>query len=171
MIAFEDIKTLYPNEDIAVVIAIGYTEMNAIREKVYGDCRKQGFLICGYISPRANVYSSDIGEGTIVRTGAHIGVNVSLGDGCIVNQGVTLTHDIKAESFCFFGACSVFGGGITIGSHCFFGLNCTIKNHLKIADKTLIGAGSVLLHDTEPLGVYVGNPARRLDKLSTESRI
>ena len=171
VVAFEDIRQLYPNDNISVVVAIGYTKMNAIREKVYRDCRQQGFRICGYISPRANIYSNNIGEGTIVRTGAHIGVNVTLGDGCIVNQGVTLTHDIKAGDFCFFGACSVFGGVTNIGSHCFFGLNCTIKNRLEIADRTLIGAGSVMLQDSEPEGVYVGNPARKLDKKSTDSHI
>lgn len=171
VVAFEDIKQLYPNEIISVVIAIGYTKMNTIREKVYNDCREQGFRIYGYISPRSNVYSNEIGEGTIVRTGAHIGVNVKLGVGCIVNQGVTLTHDIQVKNYCFFGACSVFGGGTIIGDNCFFGLNCTVKNRLTISDRTLVGAGSLLLHDTEPYSVYVGNPARKLDKSSTESCI
>lgn len=171
VIAFEEIKDTYPDAQVSVIIAIGYTQMNGIREKVYRDCLEQGFRICGYISPRANIYSNEIGMGTIVRTGAHIGVNVRLGDGCIVNQGVTLTHDITAGDFCFFGACSVFGGGTTIGSKCFFGLNCTIKNRLTISDRTLVGAGSLLLHDTELESVYVGNPARKLDKKSSESHI
>ena len=171
VIAFEEISQLYPIETIFVIIVIGYTQMNSIREKVYNDCLQYGYTVCSYLSPKANIYSSEIGEGSIVRTGSHIGVNVKLGKCCIINQGVTLTHDIIVDDFCFFGARSVFGGQSTIGSHCFFGLNCTVKNRLSIAERTLVGAGSLLLRDSEPEGVYVGNPARKLDKSSNTSHV
>ena len=163
---FEDLASIYPQKKINVIVAIGYSQKNKIREKVFFDCKQYGYNIIRYISPRANVYTTRLGEGTIVRAGAHVGVNVILGDGCIVNCAAVLTHDIKAGKFNFFGARSCFGGGSDIGDYCFFGLNSTIKNRLHIADFTLIGAGANVIRDTESNGTYVGNPAKILENRS-----
>ena len=163
---FEDLAVIYPQKKINVIIAIGYSQKNKIREKVFFDCKKFGYNILQYISPKANVYTTHLGEGTIVRAGAHVGVNVVLGNGCIVNCAAVLTHDIKAGKFNFFGARCCFGGGSDIGDYCFFGLNSTIKNRLHIADFTLIGAGANVIRDTELGGTYVGNPARMLENHS-----
>ena len=162
--SFEDLSSIYSQKKINVLIAIGYSQKNKIREKVFLDCKKLGFNVLSYISPRANVYSSQIGDGSIIRAGAHVGDNVKLGCCCIVNCAAVLTHDINAGKFNFFGARCCFGGGSDIGDYCFFGLNSTIKNRLHIADYTLIGAGANVIHDTILDGTYVGNPAKLLEK-------
>ena len=42
------------------------------------------------------------------------------------------------------------------------GSNCVIKSGLKVALGSVLGAGSVLTKNTEPYGIYVGNPAKFL---------
>jgi len=56
----------------------------------------------------------------------------------------------------------VTGGNVTIGDHCFIGLGAVLRDGITIADRCFLGAGAVVIADTEPDGVYVGNPARRL---------
>jgi acetyltransferase-like isoleucine patch superfamily enzyme len=44
------------------------------------------------------------------------------------------------------------------------GVGATIIDHLSIADDTLIGAGAVVIRNTEPCTKYVGNPAKPIGK-------
>jgi acetyltransferase-like isoleucine patch superfamily enzyme len=49
--------------------------------------------------------------------------------------------------------------------------NATVLSGLRIAVGTVVGAGSVVTHDTEPYGIYVGNPARLIRFRFNESLI
>ena len=40
---------------------------------------------------------------------------------------------------------------------------------MKIADGCVIGAGAVVTKSTQPDGLYVGNPSKRIKDLSEES--
>ena len=56
----------------------------------------------------------------------------------------------------------VTGGNVIIGERCWIGLGAVLRNNITIADRCFIGAGAVVTEDTEPDGVYVGVPARRV---------
>ena len=47
VVAFESIESLYPKDQFHLFVAIGYTNMNKIREKIYTSCKQKGifFLI------------------------------------------------------------------------------------------------------------------------------
>ena len=53
-------------------------------------------------------------------------------------------------------------GPITLVEDVWVGANATIFANTTVAKGCIIGAGAVLTKDTEPFGVYVGVPARRL---------
>ena len=53
-------------------------------------------------------------------------------------------------------------GPIVLADDVWVGANATITPNTKIAKGCVIGAGAVVTRDTEPMGVYVGVPARRL---------
>mmetsp|Transcript_62902 Transcript_62902/g.109826 ORF Transcript_62902/g.109826 Transcript_62902/m.109826 type:complete len:92 (+) Transcript_62902:2-277(+) len=50
-----------------------------------------------------------------------------------------------------------------IGNKVSIGSNCTVLP-VKICDNVVLGAGAVATKDINEPGVYVGNPARKLDK-------
>jgi acetyltransferase-like isoleucine patch superfamily enzyme len=53
-------------------------------------------------------------------------------------------------------------GPITLVEDVWIAANVTITANTTIARGCVIGANSVVTKDTEPMGVYVGVPARRL---------
>jgi acetyltransferase-like isoleucine patch superfamily enzyme len=53
-------------------------------------------------------------------------------------------------------------GPITLEEDVWLGANVTITADVKIARGCIIGANAVVTRDTEPYGLYVGVPARRL---------
>lgn len=52
--------------------------------------------------------------------------------------------------------------GIRIGDDVWLGCNSTILDGVNIANGSIIGAGSVVLQDTEPYSIYAGNPAKKI---------
>jgi acetyltransferase-like isoleucine patch superfamily enzyme len=47
-------------------------------------------------------------------------------------------------------------------NNCYIGIGATIRNGVRIAEESLVGAGSLVLRDTEPYSRNVGHPARVL---------
>jgi len=62
----------------------------------------------------------------------------------------------------------VTGGEVLIADGSVVGLGAVIRNGIKVAPRTFIGAGAVVVRDTEENGVYVGNPARPTGKSAIE---
>lgn len=56
---------------------------------------------------------------------------------------------------------------VVIGDYCFIGSNCTLTAGTDIADRVVVGAGSVTIHSLdEPESLYAGVPATRRKSLS-----
>lgn len=58
---------------------------------------------------------------------------------------------------------TAIAGNVTIEPYCFIGMNATIRNSIRIANECVIGAGSVILHDTKEREVYAASSTVRLD--------
>lgn len=164
VIAQEDLKLLFNVNEVAIVNTIGYSNMNAIRERVHNELKAEGFNIHTFISRNANVYTDDIREGSIVMPGAFVGPDVTIGHACIIYSNVSLTHHITIEDYCFIASGCVFGGNVTIGNNSFIGLNSTIRNRISLAPYSLVGAASNVLKSYEQWGgVVLGNPSRLVE--------
>jgi len=59
----------------------------------------------------------------------------------------------------------------TIGNDVWIGDEVTILGGVTIADGSVIGAGAVVTKDTEPYGIYVGVPAKKIGSRFTEEEI
>ena len=59
---------------------------------------------------------------------------------------------------------------VTVGSHVWLGANVSVLPGVKIGDKTVIGAGSVVTHDIPENSVAAGNPCRVLRPLTEADR-
>ena len=64
----------------------------------------------------------------------------------------------------------VISGGVEVGEQCFIGVNATLRDHIKVGAKCVVGAGSLLLADAEPEGVYIGAATERSRVPSTRLR-
>lgn len=60
------------------------------------------------------------------------------------------------------------GGDCRVDEQAFLGVGAVIRDRIHIGARSFIGAGAVVVHDTEPEGVYVGNPARKTSKTAIE---
>ena len=168
IVPFETLEKHYPPEEYGILICIGYSQMNAVRERIFREVRAKGYTILSYTHPSATVLADALGEGTIVMERALIGAFVTMGVGNIVYPGAHIAHDAMIGDFNFFSISCVVAGHVKIDDHCFIGANCTVKNGIRISKYTLVGAGCYLSRDSEPYGVYV--PERSVHLQGKDSR-
>jgi acetyltransferase-like isoleucine patch superfamily enzyme len=53
-------------------------------------------------------------------------------------------------------------GKCRVGDRCFLGVNTTLRDGISVAPGCVVGAGAVVARTTEPDGLYVGVPAKRV---------
>lgn len=104
-----------------------------------------------------------VGARCRIQSHAFLCEGVTLGEDCFVSHGVMFINDLFA------------GGGpaggdrsqwrrTDVGSRVSIGTNATILP-VRIVDRVVVGAGSVVTRDLDRPGIYTGNPASLLRPL------
>ena len=155
VIAFEKIETDYPIEEYEILIAIGYSNMNDSRKKIFFECKEKGYKIASYIYEGCDLNNSIIGEGNIILYGTYVFPFAEIGDCNIFWDHVLIAHDTVVGNFNTFAAGMDTCGYVKIGDNCFFGKHCVVKENICIADYTLVGAMSYVAKDTNKYDVVV----------------
>jgi carbonic anhydrase/acetyltransferase-like protein (isoleucine patch superfamily) len=86
--------------------------------------------------------------------------HVSVGDNVVLWSGNHIGHRTRIEEDCFIASHVVISGYCTVGARSFMGVNSCVADGVTIAEDCVVGAGAVIMRDTRPRGVYLGNPAR-----------
>lgn len=140
--SWENMRHLYRAQDCGIYICIGYIGMNSQRKRIFGEVKKAGYRILDYISPKACVMTTDIGEGCLIFEESYLGPYTKLGKGNVLYPRCVLAHHSTAGDFNYFAISASVAGKVEIGDECFFGNNCFTKDKIKIHNRVLIGAGA-----------------------------
>lgn len=103
-----------------------------------------------------------LGEGTVVMANAVVNAAADVGRHCIINTGAVVEHDNVLEDFVHISPNAALGGGVEVGERTHIGIGACVRNHLRICEDCVVGAGAAVVKDIQEPGVYVGVPARRL---------
>jgi sugar O-acyltransferase (sialic acid O-acetyltransferase NeuD family) len=104
-----------------------------------------------------------IEAGAIVSPNCFIGSNSAIRSFVYVMPNTFIGHssEISAGSIICSGV--TISGNVNIGESCYIGAGSVIKDHISISPGILVGSGSNVVSDLIDKGVYVGNPARKLE--------
>lgn len=170
--ALEDIEKKYPVSEYELFIAVGYTDMNKIREKLYYYCKEKGYTLANYISSRCSFLTQfPTGDNCFILEDNTIQPYVRIGNNVVLWSGNHIGHDVKIEDHNFISSHVVISGFVTVKRNCFIGVNATIRDAITIAPETLIAAGAIIMKDTEEKGVYLPARSTMFDKKSDEIKI
>lgn len=103
-----------------------------------------------------------IGSRVRIHTQAFVPEYSVLEDDCWIGPNAVLTNAKYPKS----PEAKESLAGVTVSHGAIIGANATLLPGVTIGMRTLIGAGSVVVHDTEEESVYAGNPAKRINSLS-----
>jgi sugar O-acyltransferase (sialic acid O-acetyltransferase NeuD family) len=162
LVAFETIEQHYSPAEFEMHIAIGYNTQNTVREKFYHEAKKKGYKLLTYISSKCTNYAAEIGDNCFIFEDNTIQPFVKIGSNCILWSGNHIGHHSVVEDNVFISSHVVVSGHCRIGHHSFLGVNSTLRDGIKIAPFTTLGAGCLIVKDTEEGKTYIGTKASEI---------
>ncbi len=167
MVGFSEIQDIYPPEQFDMHIALSYTELNHLRERVFYEAKNKGYNLPSYVSSKCNILTKNpIGENCFIFEDNTVQPFVKIEDNVILWSGNHIGHHSVIQSHNFISSHVVVSGQCTIESNCFIGVNSTIGHTVTIGKQTIVGAGSVITKDTDPGSVYVPARSTKLERKS-----
>ena len=157
VVPFETLETLYPSSEHKFFVAATYTQMNALRARLYTQAKQKGYLPASYISSHAFVWRNcQIGEHCFIFEDNTVQPFVKIGNNVVLWSGNHIGHHSTIKDHCFVSSHVVISGFVQVGESCFFGVNSTVANNITIGNRCLIGAGALVLGDVEDDQKVVG---------------
>ncbi|MGF1765966.1 acetyltransferase [Enterovibrio makurazakiensis] len=161
----------YHNSDVAVVIAMGYDDLNRSRQSMFDRIKHIGYKIETYIHPDAKVYTSNqIGEGSVVLPGAVLEPYSKLGKNSMIWCNSTVAHHADIGDHCWLASGCVISGSAVVGDNTFIGVNSTIVNEVEVGKLNLVGAGALISKCTKANTVHLSRSGEQF-RFSAEEYI
>lgn len=160
VVPFEEVTEIYPASECEMFIAVGIRDLHAYRTKKVQEAQDKGYRLASYMSSRAIVPRDfklqpnswimetvhlhpfvEIGKNSIIWSRSTIGFRSSIGENCWISAGLC-------------------GERVTVKENTFIGLGATISSFVTVGARNIIGAGALILRDTEDGQVYKGTESR-----------
>ena len=154
LVPFEKVKEKYSTQKYKLFIPFNYNSVNRIRESLYLDGLRMGYDFASYIDPNCRCNADQIGENCFILENNTIQPSSKIGNNVIIWSGNHIGHHSFISDHCFISSHVVVSGGVQIGANSFLGVNSTIRDNIKIGCANVIGAGAIILSNTNEYEVY-----------------
>ena len=162
VVAFENVEETYPPSEFRFFAPMSPSRMNRLRESVYQQIKGKGYEMISYVSSKATVFpGAEIGDNCFILEDNTIQPFTSIGNNVVLWSGNHIGHHSIIKDHVSFTSHVVLSGHCVVEPFAFFGVNSTIRDGIHIGEGSLIGMAAAVTKDTEPWGVYKGNPAKK----------
>jgi sugar O-acyltransferase (sialic acid O-acetyltransferase NeuD family) len=156
----EALTTIFPPSSCDAFVAVGYNEMNEIRENLYHRLKVLGYHLPNYISPKCSFLTEEIiGDNNLILEDNTIQPFVKIGSNNVFWSGNHIGHDVIIGDHNFITSHVVISGFTEIKNNCFIGVNATIA------------AAAIILKSTNQADVFLPAKTILYDKKSNEIKI
>ncbi len=154
----------YPPTEYKVIMAMGYDNINRVRETTFLKLQELGYIIETYVHPDAKVYTTNpIGIGSIILPSAVLEPHTTIGQNTLIWCNVTVAHHATVGDHCWLASGAVLSGKAVIRRNSFIGVNATIVNEIEIGEYNIVGANALMTKNTAEKAVHLarsGEPFR-----------
>ena len=172
LVSFEKVVEIYPPNEYKMFIALSYSKMNKIREKKYYEAKNKGYELVSYVSTKCSYMSQfKHGDNCFIFEDNTIQPFVKIGNNVTLWSGNHIGHHSEIEDHNFISSHVVISGHCIIEKNCFLGVNSTLGHKVKIAKETRIGAGAIIMKNTNTKEVYLPARSALFSKLSDKITI
>ncbi len=169
LISVEDLVKKHLPQDVTLFVAIGYGEMNKIRQRVYEELKAHGYSFATFVYPGVKIWdNATLGDNVFIFEDNTIQPYTRIGSNTIFWSGNHIGHHSSIGSHCFISSHVVVSGSCHIGNNVFIGVNATLHDSLNIGDECLIGAGAIINKNTQAKSVFVPAATKIFPKNSEE---
>ena len=165
---FEGIENKFPPTEYKLFAPMAPKGMNKLREKVYNQIKEKGFEFVTYVSSKATVFNNKIGDNCFILEDNTIQPFTNIGNNVVLWSGNHIGHHGEIMDHVTVTSHVVMSGHCIIEKYCFLGVNATLRDGITLSEGSLIAMSASVISDTEPWGIYKGNPAKKGTRLSHE---
>jgi len=138
-------------------VAIGYQKTNKVREQRFNEVKSIGYTCASYISSKASVFTSNVGENTFILENNVVQPFVEIKNNVTLWSGNHIGHHSVVNDNAFLASHVVISGKCSIGRNSFLGVNATVHDGVELGSFSVVGAGAIVSKNCEPYSVF--NPA------------
>lgn len=162
VIPFDEISARCPPANHTMITAVGFVEMNRVRQQKYQEAQAMGYRFGRYVHPsvvrHANV---EIGENTVVLDHVAIHPYSRLGKGVFVCSNASFGHGCVLDDFCWVNSGVSVGGETHVGPGCFLGINATLADNISLGAHCYVGANTLVASSTQTNEVLISASAEK----------
>lgn len=157
----DDDYLLNKKENIKAAVCVGEPKL---REKIAKKLLKNSAIQFPNLVLSHTKICEDLklGNGCIISMDARVSTNVVLGDFVFINTGSKICHDGYVEDFVTLSPDVTLAGNVKVGAFSDIGLGTKVIQEIQIGKNTVVGAGSIVVHDIEGNCTVAGVPARKI---------
>lgn len=135
---------------------------------LYQKAVESGLIPCPPIVHESSVVGREVhlSPASIICPQSVITTNVQAGFGLLMNLGCTLGHDVRVGAFVTISPGCNVSGNCRIDDRAYLGTNSVLREGVQVGKDAVLGMGAVLTKDIPQKEVWIGNPAKKLDRMS-----
>ncbi|NDV61621.1 acetyltransferase [Puniceicoccales bacterium CK1056] len=151
-----------PRKDDVFLCAIGVPQLRMEMRKRF---EAKGAVFTRLIHESCVVGSRvELGTGVILCPRVVLTCDISIGANTAMNVSTAMGHDASIGTDCQISSFCDITGYVKIGNEVFLGSRASIIPGKQVGDRSVIGAGSVVVADVPEKVTVFGNPARLLSR-------
>ena len=156
LLPFSAVERSCPPAAHTMIVAVGFAEMNDLRERKYQEAKAKGYCFETYVHDSVCRHDGvAIEENCIVLDHVSIHPGCRIGRGTFISGNVSIGHDCRIGHSNWINGGVAIAGGCTIGSRCFFGVNACVGQDVQIGEQNFIGANTLIARHTQDGEVYI----------------
>lgn len=159
---FSQVVRVFDPASHAIIVAVGYREMNALRLRKQQEARERGYRLASYV--HESVLRHDgvvIEENCVILDHVSIHPGSRVGAGSFISSNVNIGHDCDIGAGNWINAGVVIAGGCRVGAACFFGVNAAVGDGVTLGERTFVGANTLINKATGDDEVYISEAGQR----------
>ena len=160
VVPFEEIEKQFSPREYDMFVAIGIYKVNSARAAKLAEVEAKGYHLASFVSSKADVPPDlKIHANTMIMEHTRIHPFVKIGRDTIIWSATRIAFNSRIGDHCWI-VCPIFGESVTVDDFSFIGLNATIAPCISIGKSNVIGAGALILNNTNDFAVYKGHESK-----------
>ncbi|MBN2716290.1 MAG: hypothetical protein JXX14_10575 [Deltaproteobacteria bacterium] len=169
LVPFSEITHRFTPSSYAMLIAIGFVKMNAVRQRLYTQAKSHGYQLISYVHHSVDLHNHIvIGENCIIMEHVAIHPGTTIGNNTFISSNANIGHDCRIGENCWINGGVSIAGGVVIENNCVVGVNASLGHKLILGEKTFVGAHTLVVRNTAPASVLL-SPEGEKHRLSSDN--
>lgn len=167
LVPFDSVERVFDPARHRMIVAVGFLEMNAVRERKHDEAAAKGYSFTSYVHDSVMQHDDVVIEDDcVVLDHVSIHPGCRIGRGTFVSSNVNIGHNCTVKAFGFINAGVSIAGGCEIGERCFIGVNASTSHGIRLGARNFIAANTLVNRSTEDDQVFLSE-AGQLHRLGS----